>query len=410
MIGEYTSEGWEARLRPHGVGRFFPAAFLALWLCGWLAGEAFVLGVLALGVRSLLTGQPLRPGHAALEWGSALAVGAFLVVWLVIWTFGGIAALSEFLRLVWSEDRILARADGVSVQHRMGPFRTRREVARQDIRWIETAPRSAVLVAETAAKTIQLSNLGSREERAEVAAMLRGRFGMTEHPDPTSEPGALPEGWVETSLPEGGFALTSDPARRHAKARAVTAIAMLSGAVAVGLAIHTWNSAAALPLFVMFSAAAAGIAWGAWRLHHVRGEWVIEGGRMVLRRRSGSTVRDLFEGRSLELTVTTDSDGDEWYALDALASAEPEPEAALGGHRPGRTRHRITQMIHDPSTPRHLGVWLAQRANVPFRDRAEPKARDEELQRLREQLEQSGGLGHLAAKLLDRAEDRERRV
>ena len=31
MVGERTSEGWQARMRPKGIGRFFPAAFLSFW-------------------------------------------------------------------------------------------------------------------------------------------------------------------------------------------------------------------------------------------------------------------------------------------------------------------------------------------------------------------------------------------
>jgi hypothetical protein len=63
MIGERTSEGWQARMRPQGIGRFFPAAFLSFWLCGWAAGESFALWMLFQGVRALLTGEPI--GHEA---------------------------------------------------------------------------------------------------------------------------------------------------------------------------------------------------------------------------------------------------------------------------------------------------------------------------------------------------------
>lgn len=407
MIGEYTNEGWEARLRPHGVGRFFPAAFLSVWLCGWLAGEGFALTILAMGVRSLLTGEPPRPGQAPLQVGPALAVGAFILVWLTIWTFGGVMAMRELLRLVWAEDRVIARGDGISVLRRLGPFRSRRDIPRHGLRWIDTAVHNAALVAETPVKTIEISKLGSRQDREEAAAMLRQWLGMSERTDPDAEPGALPEGWEETVLPEGGFALISDHRQRHAQARAVTVIALFAGGIAAFLAVQAATDPAVIPVLAMVATAAAGIGWGAWRLHHIRGEWVIGNGVVTLRRRTGSRTRDLFEGRSLELTVSRDSDGDEWYALEALTGAEPEPDAIV--HRSSKTRHRIAHAIHDPSVPRRVGVWLAQRADVPFRDRSEPKAREEELRVLREQLEKSGRFGKMLAGLVDRAHERGRR-
>lgn len=402
VIGDYTSEGWEVRLKPHGAGRFFPAAFLSVWLCGWLAGEAFALVILAKGVRSMLTGEPPAPGRTPLHLGPALGIGAFLLVWLTIWTFGGIAAIGELLRLVWAEDRVLARPDGLTLERRLGPFRSRRQLARTDLRWIETAPRTATLVAETSAKTVELSRLGSRDDREGAARMLREWLGMSERVDPTTDPGLLPEGWEEATLPEGGVALVSDPRQRRAQARAVTAIAAAAGGVTVFLAIRAWSDASLVPLLALVAAASAGMCWGAWRLHHIRGEWAIGGGRITLRRRSGPRLRDLFVGRSLELSVSRDSDGDEWYALDAL-DVETRGEAPAG-RGPSKSRHRITQSIHDPSTPRHLGAWLAQRAGVPFRDRSGPGTRDEEIRMLRGRLGKSGVLGRLFVGLLDRAQ------
>ena len=60
-------EGLEFRLRPGGPGRWFKAAFLGVWLCGWAAGEAFALWALVIGARALLTGEPPKPGAAPLE-------------------------------------------------------------------------------------------------------------------------------------------------------------------------------------------------------------------------------------------------------------------------------------------------------------------------------------------------------
>src|SRR5262245_49420144 len=147
MVGERTTEGWEIRLAPKGFGRFVPAAFLGVWLCFWAIGESFVFWFLFKGARALLTGTPPDPGRAPIEPGPALLMGAFLLVWLTLWTVGGLAAIGEFLRLLWSEDRLIAHAAGLTIVRSRGPFRWRREVARERIRDVRLLHRGAQLGA-----------------------------------------------------------------------------------------------------------------------------------------------------------------------------------------------------------------------------------------------------------------------
>jgi hypothetical protein len=47
------------------------------------------------------------------------------VVWLALWTFGGIAALHEFFRLLWSVDRLAVSSGELAVARKTGFF-TRR--------------------------------------------------------------------------------------------------------------------------------------------------------------------------------------------------------------------------------------------------------------------------------------------
>ena len=65
-------------MRPQGIGRFFPAAFLSFWLCGWAAGEAFALWMLFQGVRALVTREPIG-GHNPMPVPFILLMGAFLL-------------------------------------------------------------------------------------------------------------------------------------------------------------------------------------------------------------------------------------------------------------------------------------------------------------------------------------------
>jgi len=57
---EPSGSGWQVTLRARGVSRFFLAAFLGAWLCGWAAGEYFALGLLGAALRSAL-----GPGFSA---------------------------------------------------------------------------------------------------------------------------------------------------------------------------------------------------------------------------------------------------------------------------------------------------------------------------------------------------------
>src|SRR5512138_821345 len=57
---------------------WFIVLFLGAWLCGWAMGETFAIGTLLGG----------REGKGP---------GAFLALWLVLWTVGGGAAIFAFL-------------------------------------------------------------------------------------------------------------------------------------------------------------------------------------------------------------------------------------------------------------------------------------------------------------------------
>jgi hypothetical protein len=94
---EQTASGLEMRLRATGISRFISAGFLSFWLTGWAAGEAFALWMFVGGAYSLLTGRSLGGHHQPLSVGMAIAAGVFLLFWLTLWTFGGVAAVVVWL-------------------------------------------------------------------------------------------------------------------------------------------------------------------------------------------------------------------------------------------------------------------------------------------------------------------------
>jgi hypothetical protein len=407
-------------LRPHGVGRFVTAAFLAFWLCGWAIGEAFALWILGNGAAALITGMPLGPGHAPLQAGPALAVGGFVLLWLAFWTLGGFLAIRELLRLLLSEDQFSAGGSGLVVMRRLGAFRTSREFPRDTLRRILLAPPHGALAIETSAATVELSRLGTRAEREAAVNTLRSELGI---PDIglASDPDPLPKGWEEIITPEGDRAIVPDLAVRKVQARVAFVVTLAIGAVAFAIARESIQRLGLIPFAILFALATLALVWGTVWLARGRPEWRIGNGRVILRRRFGSNVRDLFEAQRLELVATSDSDGDDWFALEAVAAAAgtPGPGAAstpgpgtqaLGRFSPASMKHRrrVTSALHDPNVPRRLGAYLARVGSIPFEDRATPEVREAEVAALREQLEKSGPLGRFAVNLVVKIQKQKR--
>lgn len=356
-------------LRPRGAGRFVSAAFLAFWLCGWAAGEAFALWVV---------------GATAIP----LPAAVFLLFWLGLWTLGGYAAIKGLLRLVWSSDRIAAGPSGLNVVHRLGPFRSTVEIPRDTLRRIYVARGDKTLRAETDAGPIVLSSLGAPSEREQVAVELREALRV---PEDCAASGAasLPAGWEEIVTPEGETALVSHLAVRRKLARVALGLTVLVTILALTVLVRARSDAKLIGLAAMACTAAAGLAWGTARLQRCRTEWRIGSGMLIKRQRSGPRLSDRFVGSRLELTRTSDSDGDDWFALEALASESSK-------------RSTIERALRDPEVPQRLGTWLAQRTRIPFEDRSARDVHAPDRERALAQLRESGALGRTLAGWIER--------
>ena len=101
--------------RPVGIGRFVEGAFLGIWLASWSLFEAIVLDVMGsmlLALFGFLRDSRLTSlGRAAVERAPGFEVGIlfvylFLIVWISLWTFAGLAAGYRFLRLLGGSDRL----------------------------------------------------------------------------------------------------------------------------------------------------------------------------------------------------------------------------------------------------------------------------------------------------------------
>jgi hypothetical protein len=409
MIGERTNDGWEIRLRTRDPGRYVGAAFLLFWLCGWAVGEGFALGILIKGALALLTGTPPGPGRAPLAAGPSVAAGAFLLIWLTFWTVGGIAAIGELLRLLWGVDRMVVAGGRLTVISSRGPFRTVRAFDRDTIRRVSLlAPRDH-LALETGTRHVTLSRLGTRAERAEAAAALSTELALGD--SGVTAGSKLPDRWEQIVTPEGDRALVSNLSARRSQARVAGVVAMAAATVtllfAVGIARDPRLVLPALLGLIVTSALVAGAVW----LARGRWEWRIGSGRLTLRKRFGSTVRDVFEAGRLVLDSSSDSDGDVWYTLCAVREEDRTPQATHAWRPTAPKNSRaVARLMNDAPTLRALAAWLAGQADLALEDRTPPEARTVDLAKLRQMLENSGRFGRWAAKLMGRLGERERKA
>lgn len=343
-------DGASVSLRPGGIGRFFGAAFLLVWLAGWLAGEVFALGFLFLIVRSVAgaaigASWPV-PGGDWIAGGSAALVFLFLLLWLTLWTAGGVAAIAELLRSLAGEDRVVVQSSGVELERRAGPFRRLRNFERSTIRRVRLRPHDKAVLMDTTSGTECISKYGTAEDRTAMADWLRSRLLL-----PTGhariDPGVAPAGWTMTL--EGAAALLTrmDPRTRHISSSVMWAIAFLIGLTWFGVSTVTAAGRVVLP--VLLVVVASGAAWITWSQR----EWVVRQDQLAARTTflTWRRERPFKSGAWLEVATSTDSDNDHHYTLTVSDSE---------GTR------QIASAINDDAEVVDLARWLSVRTGYPL--------------------------------------------
>jgi hypothetical protein len=396
MVLERTPAGLEARFQVAGAARYFQAAFLGVWLLFWAGFELAVLGILGVGTWALLTGQPLGSARDPLSWTAALPVGCFLLFWLSFWTFGGLAAGREWLRLLFGRDRITLGPEAVEVFQHYGLFRSRRRIPRGEVRRFYRKPSGRALCAETTGGPVELTRLGAPEELKRVEQAFNDDFRVEPRSPST---GALPAGWSEVLSLERDRVLVRDPGARRKQAMVMWLVAgpLVSGALYLVLTAVRRSDLWALALVLLSLAVAA--AWSAVWLSFGRHEWRLDPGRLLQQRRFGTNRTSCFEAVSLELVEDNSGENGTWYELNAIASGEQTtPRSA----RSRKHRRAVFRRNGDPTEVRNFGLWLSQRCQLPFEDRTTTEANARELDALVAQLANSGRFGRAASGILRR--------
>jgi hypothetical protein len=332
------ADGEEIVLRPTGPARFFVAAFLAFWLCGWAIGEAVVL-VLLLGplaeplvdaARELLPGVVGRvrfaPAHVPPP------VAAFLAVWLAFWTWGGLSAARELLRLLAGSDRYLLRPGGFTLRRAAGPFGRTRLFRSGTVAAVEYRRRRSVLFALVGGKEVPLSAGVPPEVGLWLAERLREALGLpraaalreaeARRAAAPAGPPPVPEGWQATPRPEGGVVLSAPSGRSRKTAGCALLAALLVTAGAGALVVAAAAKQGTVSGLTGLATAAVAVAlavdalcfWAAF----ARDAWTFAEGRVERIRTFGpwSARREVRGGR-LVVAFSADDDGDDWFTLEA---------------------------------------------------------------------------------------------
>lgn len=402
--------------RPRGPARFAVGGFLTLWLAGWAAGEVFVLITLSrllrqwAGADGVLAGA--ATGSMGMNAGMTAAVTGFLLLWMSLWTLGGVLALREWLRCFWADERLVLNDEVLTLRARLGPFVRRQRIAVAQIRCCAVRSRQqqpSALVVELENRVIELTRLGTAGEREQAAAAINAALALD--PAAPADPVAtgsfqpvaaqLPRQWQELEDAFCDSPLLVPTLRIRRRQTAVMAVVTLLLLALLGLLGRSALADPSLwPLLAFLALPVLGCCWGTLWLLLGRRELRLEHHQLVVQRRFGRSLRELAQLDALELVESTDSDGDRWYKLQGLRS-EGKPLT-------------LESAIRDPADPRALGQWLQQRTQIPFRD-AIPSESEREQQReavlleLKQRLGETGRAGSLMLKLLERIETDKKR-
>ena len=330
----------EIVLRQTGLLRWFAAAFLAFWLCGWALGEAVALALFLGPVAAPLVeaARELFPGLVgrvpAGPENLPLPVYAFLGAWLVAWTWGGLSAAWALLRVVAGSDRYVLRPGSVAFRPCAGPFGRTRELRAGAVEAIVHRSRKSQLLALVAGKEVPLSAGVPPEVGPWLAGRLREALGLdapgaasaTGGTAPDAEP-PVPPGWRATPRPEGGVVLDAPPekSRKSAGCALLAAVVVTAGAGALLAAAFAGRgpsglAGVAIAATVVALVVVAICLWAAF----ARDAWLFAKGRIERVRRFGpwSGRRSVRNG-TLVVSLSTDEDRDDWFTLEARGDGGP---------------------------------------------------------------------------------------
>ena len=287
--------------------RFGIGAFLAFWLCGWAAGEAFALRWL---IWSFVGGTG-SPAARAVAQPMGWLIGGFVLLWTVLWTIGGVAALLHFVRLIAGVDRLTVTPGTWELRHAAGPFGITHSIPLQDIRGLYVKRTNGPLMLETDQRTFEVTSFGTPGERRSALEQFGARIPQR----PASE---LPANWMAERDAEGMTRI------RRAKFESPGCLVLVA-IIAMLPLLFAARFRGEIPRAAMIAAVSVGVLlatlflWGLFS----RREWLVRRGYLARHVRWLSWSRTTpIDPSSLTIERSVDSDGDERVSLVGLASGK----------------------------------------------------------------------------------------
>jgi hypothetical protein len=342
-------------LRPVGWGRYIDVVFLAIWLAGWVLGEVLVLALIGgLVVGAGVFGITLSFAPRLPPDGSAPFFLLCILFWLTLWSVGGFAALTHFLRSAAGQDTISVSPEGLELERRAGPFRRRRRIERDSLRRVRMRGEAwyAPLIVDTAHGSVDLTTLGTRDDRVALMAWLPARLAFPDEAEVRRlEAEIAPPDWevdvhgaethlarptrrtraIQTAILWGLTVLSSTSLISARHAERVTGVHLAAGVLTLLIAL-----------------------WGIWTTWG-RSEWLVRDGRLTWCRRCGTWRRErAFDAAAIELLHSVDSDGDDRYTLRVHSA----------------TARTIATALYDATELAALAEWLSARTRFPIERRS----------------------------------------
>lgn len=319
----------DVSFRARGWGRAVTALFLLLWLAGWAAGEWFVL-------RAILWAMEGGAGSAAmraLEHPVGWLVGGFALIWITMWTYGGLAALFELGRITVGRDRLTIGSDGWTVRRGVGPFASTKHFLPREVRDVFTRRRGGALMLDTPAGDVLATSFGTAEERAAIVREYSRRDEALNEP---------PAGWVTERLADGRTRIARAKIESPGCLAFVAFFALACGLYAA-LFTHAWRWSVT-PVAALGALAAALFVWGVIS----RREWLVRRDEVLLVTRFLQWRRERrIDNGSLHVQRSVDSDGDEWFSF--LGTSNGKEVVLLRTLADDRTVLRLARLVEKAS-------------------------------------------------------------
>jgi hypothetical protein len=184
---ESWNDGWQVRVSVAGrlqAVRVVPAAFLSMWLGGWVVGERFAGELLLAGLRDRFAPgqflQSLPQPHSSMP----VPALAFLGVWLAFWTMGGVFAISTLVAVLFGSPVARWNDHELELAIDVGPFSRSRRVELAKLGEMKPGPLNTLVDATGRTGMV----IGPFADASEVAQMrewlLEAQHAGVAEPEP----------------------------------------------------------------------------------------------------------------------------------------------------------------------------------------------------------------------------------